>query len=325
MAIKRRRQTSARRPLLSLDDVKLAAELPILWLAALTIPERRWKAFCFRLESIKARLNLFDPTCVANNAGTVIGAGQLHFDARGFALESAAGRSEHHIQILRSRGAGGWKAIPQLHGADQLDAALAGGRGAVLWVAHFCFNALATKKALRLAGYRAWHLSRPEHGFSKSILGIAVFNPIRVGAELEYLAGRIVFDRDKPATATFAAQRLLRNNGILSITAGAWEGQRLAEIDLLGGKLELAVGAPGLARLTGAALLPVFTVRGADESTIRVIIEKPLSIPTDGSMDEALQAAAHQFGDLLASYVRRYPTEWRDWKNLKLAVSRTAG
>jgi hypothetical protein len=325
MAIKRRKQASARRPLLGLDDVKLAAELPILWLAALTIPERRWKTLCFRLESIKARLNLFDPTRVANTAGNVIGARQLRFDARGFALESAAGRSEHHLQILRCRSAGGWKAIPQLHGASRLDAALAGGRGAVLWVAHFCFNALATKKALRLAGYRVWHLSRPEHGFSKSILGIAVLNPIRVGAELEYLAGRIVFDRDKPATATIAAQRLLRNNGILSITAGAWEGQRLAESDLLGGKLELAVGAPGLARLTGAALLPVFTVRGAGESTIKVIIEKPLSIPAEGTMDEALQAATQQFADLLESYVRRYPTEWRDWKNLRLPISRTAG
>ena len=143
-------------------------------------------------------------------------------------------------------------------------------------------------------------------------------NGIRIGAELEYLAGRIVFDRDKPAVATAAAQRLLRNDGIVSITAGAWEGLRLAEIDLLGGKLELAVGAPGLARLTGAALLPVFTVRGPDVNALQVIIEKPLSIPEEANKDEALQAAAQQFGELLENYVLRYPTEWRDWKNLKL-------
>ena len=318
MAIRRRKRTSADRPLLSLDDVKFAAELPLLWLAALTVPERRWKALCFRLESIKARLNLFDPARVATTASKVLGACRSAFDARAFALESAAGRSEHHLQILRCRSPGGWKTTAQLHGAAHLDAALARGGGAVLWVAHFCFNALATKKALCLAGYRVWHLSRPEHGFSKSTLGIAMLNGIRVRAELRYLAGRIVFERDKPATATIAAQRLLKNNGILSITAGAWEGQRLAEIDLLGGKLDLAVGAPGLSRLTGAALLPVFAVRGTGESTIRVIIENPLSIPAEGRMDEALQAAAQQFGDRLEGYVRGYPTEWRDWKNLKL-------
>ena len=208
--------------------------------------------------------------------------------------------------------------MPQLLGATHLDAALADGHGVVLWVAHFCFNALATKKALHLAGHRVWHLSRPEHGFSKSTLGIAALNPIRVRAEIGHLAGRIVFERDKPLAATLAAQRLLRKNGILSITAGAWEGGRLAQIDILGGSLELAVGAPGLARLTGAALLPVFTVRGEGEDTIRVIIESPLAVPAEGGMDEALQDAARQFGNRLENYVRRYPIEWRDWKNLAL-------
>jgi hypothetical protein len=316
--MKRRTQSPARRPLLIWDDAKFALELPLLWLAALTLPERNWRTFCRRLESIKARMRFFDPLPVATIARMAIGHSRPHFDAEGFAIESAAGRCEHHLQILRCSCPGGWGAMPQLLGADHLDAALAAGHGAVLWVAHFCFNALATKKALSQAGYQVWHLSRPEHGFSKSILGIAAFNWIRVGAELEYLAGRIIIEREKPAGATLAALLLLRKNSVVSITAGAWEGQRLAEIDVLGGKLELAVGAPGLARLTGAALLPVFTVRGTHENTIRVIIEKPLSIPAEGDMEEVMEAAAGQFGDLLDSYVRCCPAEWRDWKNLKL-------
>ena len=91
-------------------------------------------------------------------------------------------------------------------------------------------------------------------------------------------------------------------------------------MDLLGGKLDLAVGAPGLARLAGAALLPVFTVRGSADDPIRVIIDKPLSVPAERgmAMDGAVQEAARQFGTLLEGYVRRYPAEWRDWKNLKL-------
>jgi hypothetical protein len=35
-------------------------------------------------------------------------------------------------------------------------------------------------------------------------------------------------------------------------------------------------------------------------------------------MDDAVQDAARQFGALLESYIRRYPAEWRDWKNLKV-------
>lgn len=107
-------------------------------------------------------------------------------------------------------------------------------------------------------------------------------------------------------------------NGVVSITAGDWEGQRLAGVDICGGKLELAVGPPRLARLCGAALLPVFTVRGADQDTIRVVIEPALAVPRDGDADDALQGAAQAFGRLLEHYVMRYPTEWLDWKKLEM-------
>jgi lauroyl/myristoyl acyltransferase len=223
------------------------------------------------------------------------------------------------LQVLRSRSHGGWSATPLLEGAAHLDAALAKGRGAVLWVAHFCFHALATKKALRAAGYPVWHLSRPEHGFSKSRLGIALYNGIRTGAEREHLAGRIVFDRERPGAAGIAAMRVLRKNGILSVTAGDWEGQRLATVQLCGGTLDLAVGAPRLARISGATLLPVFTVRGKDEDTIRVIIGPALPVPQRGDADDALQNAARGFARALEHYVRGYPAEWREWKKLRLA------
>lgn len=318
MPIRRRNRSSAQRPFVTREDVQFAVELPILWLAALTVPEHRWKGLCCRLEAFKSWLRLHDTSSVERIVGKVLGPTHASFDPRGLALESAAGRSEHHLQILRTRSPRGWQAAPELQGVEHLDRALASGRGAVLWVAHFCFNALATKRALGDAGYKVSHLSRPEHGFSKSTLGIALFNGIRVGAETRYLASRIVIDRGNPMAATLAAQRRLRRNEIVSITAGAWEGARLAQVDILGGRLELAVGAPGLARLAGAALLPVFTVRGSPDQSIRVVIEQPLSIPAEGVMDDALLEAARQFGSLLEDYVRRYPAEWRDWKNLKL-------
>jgi hypothetical protein len=305
--------------LFTAEDVRLAVELPILWLAALAVPERRWRSLCYRLESLKSRLRIHDATPVERAAGKVFGPGNPSFDAPAFARRVAAGQTEHHLQILRERSLRGWQAMLELQGAEHLDRALATGNGAVLWVAHFCFNALATKKALGGAGYRVWHLSRPEHGFSKSRLGIALFNGIRVGAEVPHLAGRIIIDRDRPAAATLAAQRRLKSNEIVSITAGAWEGSRLAQVELLGGTLELAVGAPGLARIAGSTLLPVFTVRGPADDTTRVIIERPLSIPAEGGKDEAVQDAVRQFGTLLEDYVRRYPDEWRDWKNLKLS------
>jgi lauroyl/myristoyl acyltransferase len=316
MTIRRRLPESTGRPWLTRGDLAFAAELPLLAILALVLPERRWRRACQHLEALKARLRFFDPAAVARTAAHVLGPSRPDFDATRFALESAAGRSEHHLQILRAAGLRSWKPKLALEGTTHLDEALAAGHGAVLWVAHFCFNALATKVALAQAGYGTWHLSRPEHGFSKSRVGIATVNRIRVRAELAHLAGRIVIDREKPMAATLAAQRILRRNGIVSITAGAWEGTRLADVALLGGTLALALGAPGLARLAGAPLLPVFTLRGADD-VLRVIVESPIAIAR-GDADAALDAAAQRFGERLEDYVRRHPSQWRDWKALKV-------
>ncbi|HEY8245013.1 MAG: hypothetical protein ACHQJ7_06985 [Vicinamibacteria bacterium] len=317
MTIRRRTPHAAPRPWVAREDIAFAAELPVLAAIALALPEPRWQAACRRLETAKARLRWFDPGPVARTAERVLGDGSATFDARGFALDSAAGRSEHHVQILRELGPRGWTPRLTLEGAAHVDEALAAGRGAVLWVAHFCFNALATKKALAGAGHRAWHVSRPEHGFSKSRAGIATVNRLRVRAELRHLAGRILIDRAKPMAATLAAQRVLRRNGIVSITAGAWEGQRIAAVSLLGGTLEVAVGAPGLARLAGARLLPVFTVRERD-GKLRVVVEPPIVVARDDDADAALDAAAQAFAKRMDDYVRRYPAQWRDWKSLKV-------
>ena len=319
--ITRRKRVASERPWVTLKDAKLAIALPLLWAFAVTVPERRWRTLCHRLESIRARVNIKDLECVARAAERVVGGAHASFEGRAFALEAAAGATEHNLQVLRSRSRGGWNPSLHLEGAAHLDSALAAGRGAVLWVANFCFNALATKKALHDAGYRLWHLSRPEHGFSKSTAGIALYNGLRTGAERQQLEGRIVFDRDRPAAAAVGAMRVLAQNGILSITAGDWEGQRIASIDVCGGKLPLAVGAPRFARLAGAALLPVFTVRGANRQTISVVIEPALGVPAGGSSDYALQAAAQAFGRLLERYVRRYPAEWRDWQRLELGAT----
>jgi hypothetical protein len=319
MTIRRRKRAAGGRPWLTREDAKLAVALPPLWVFALTIPERRWRTLCYRLESARASMNGSNLERIGRAAERIVGGSHAPFDARAFALGVAAGATEHHLQVLRSRSRAGWKPTLRLEGAAHLDSALAAGKGAVLWVAHFCFNALATKKALHDAGYRVWHLSRPEHGFSKSRLGIALYNGIRTGAEAQHLAGRIVFERDRPNAAAVAAMRVLAQNGLLSITAGDWEGQRIASIDVCGGKLDLAVGAPRLARLSGAALLPVFTVRGADQEAIRVIVEPALAVPSGGDTDDALQHAAQAFGRLLEQYVRRYPAEFRDWKKLQLS------
>lgn len=57
-------------------------------------------------------------------------------------------RSEHNIQIVRERLVG-WKPEIELYGLEHLEGARNNGYGAVLWIAHFAFNALAAKMVFR--------------------------------------------------------------------------------------------------------------------------------------------------------------------------------
>jgi lauroyl/myristoyl acyltransferase len=208
----------------------------------------------------------------------------------------------------------GWKPGLSLIGTDHIEAALARGRGAVLWVAHFSFNALATKKALSDAGYRVYHISRPEHGFSKTLFGIHVLNWIRIRAEKPYLAGRIVIDRNRPAECMYEAMKLLRQNLLVSITSGAWEGEKVVAAEIFGAELEIAAGAPRLAYSSGSILLPVFTIRRG--KAIDVVIEDPLELQ-GLSRDEYVKAATATFVKQTGKIASLYPEQWRDWEKLK--------
>src|SRR5262249_13135228 len=85
-------------------------------------------------------------------------------------------------------------------------------------------------------------------------------------------------------------------------------------------ELELSTGAPGLAHVADAALLPVFTVRDAGARLIRVIVGPP--IPVDRGVDRktAVADATQRFADRLAPFVARHPLQWRDWEKLRRSM-----
>ena len=314
MAPETRDRAAAERPVFTRQDAWFLLELPLLAAIATLLPETGWRRLCVRLERLKAAIGAFSPARIEAGLRLLRGAATAPEDA----IRVAAARSEHHLQILREL-IRGWSAPIELSGAEHVAAARREGRGAVLWVAHFSFNALAAKKALHAAGFAVAHLSRPEHGFSKSRFGIAWLNPLRIRSELRFLDGRIVIDRDRPAAAMLRAQQRLLDNGIVSITAGAWEGARPARVTIAGAELALSTGAPGLAHVTGAALLPVYTVRDEGSLAIAVIVGSPIPVDRAAGRKPAVAAAAQEFANRLAPYVERHPLQWRDWEKLRRA------
>lgn len=320
MSVRLRKIEAGQRKYFLREDVLFCLELPFLGAVSWLMPERSWKTWCCWIEWIKWRLGFFSTEVVARTATKVLPDLAERDHGRSFALRHAASRSEHHMQILRTYRPGGWNPSLKLEGDENLKRALQAGNGAVLWIAHFSFNALAAKKALAEAGYKVVHLSRPEHGFSKSRFGIRALNPIRVNAELRYLADRIIIDRAVPGGAKRAAGELLAANGIVSITAGAWEGRRVASSNLLGGTFELATGAPALADAFGSALLPVFTIREND-GVLKVIVDRSIDKVQGEDLSERLTKMTQEFVARTEPYILAHPEQWRDWKSLKFVSS----
>jgi lauroyl/myristoyl acyltransferase len=270
-------------PFASGKDLQILAKLPLSAAVAWCVPERWWDGLAERA----ARLETGTLRRTAARMAAVVGADRLPAPAGALARRQLALVRLDQLCYLRSYRPGGWRPELRLEGREHLDAALAAGRGAVLWVVPTVGQWLPTKRTMAEAGYAVHHLSHPSHGFStRSALGRRWLNPIRTGVEDRYLAERVLLGADGGAQAALRRLgTLLRRNAVVSITVGA-AGARPIRVPLLRGSLTVASGAPHLAARTGAALLPVLTVReGRGRFLTR--IEAPLPMPATGPIDAA--------------------------------------
>lgn len=238
--------------------------------------------------------------------------------AENFAQDLKACVYEMRMQDLRAWRPGGWRPKMQLEGEEHLLKALSGGKGAVLWLAPFVFNSGPTKIVLHQRGHKVSHLSSLRHGFSETRFGVGVLNRIRCVPEDRYLAQRIVFDRNAPATAMRRMMRALKAGEVVSIVAASTEGSEMVKGTIFGGRLPVAVGAPRLAGSTGAPLLPVFTVRDP-KLGFRIVIEAPIAVDADRAASENSVAATAEFLRRSESWVRQYPEQWRAWSKWRPA------
>jgi lauroyl/myristoyl acyltransferase len=228
-------------------------------------------------------------------------------------LRFAARYYEEHMQVFRSfRPGGEWSPAFRVEGFEHVNDALHAGKGAILWVADFAYSSLLTKMALTQAGLWVNHLSRREHGFSRTRFGMRFLNPLQVMAENRYLNDRLVMD-DYPESQLRPMLGCLHRNEVVSITAGNWARQTV-QTRMFDGMLELAMGPARLSMMSGAALLPVFLTPGDDRS-YDLCIEAPLKAVDGASREDALEEMAGRYATLLAGYVRRFPELWRGWRS----------
>lgn len=297
------------------SDIAVSLSLLGLWPLAWCLPSRSWHRISRLVTEAKAVLLRSYFPSLAPTTRLAFPHETSDFLTR-IDRELDANRRELRMQILRKNAPWDWQPDIDLEGTAYLEDALQAGRGVVLWMSHFVYCGFMAKIALYNAGYDVTHLSRPEHGFSKTKFGISVLNPLRCRVEDPYLHARIVINKSTMHATMRRMIDALKDNGTVSITAGAWEGRQIVSAPMFAGHLRLATGAPGLAWSAGAPLLPVHGFRAEEGQRFQVVIDKPLDIDRSLAKRAFVQSAALQYVDRVKPFVGKYPGQWRGWSGL---------
>lgn len=214
------------------------------------------------------------------------------------------------LEILRDYWPGGWKPKTRLIGEEHLKAALAKGKGVILWTCNFTHTSLPFYKALAGAGYPLSILMHGTHGFSDTRFGIRFLNPVRVAVESRYVKENCLIGKDGAGPAIRQLIRNLSDNECVYI-ATLQSGKHVSERSCLGGHIRLAKGGPSLALSTGATLLPAFAVP-VGPSSFEIHVEPPLQSDANDD-DQKQEDMVSAYVPILERYVRNWPHLWRGW------------
>lgn len=290
-------------PLFVAKDLLQPAAMLALGLIAWSTPERFWSVFGRPLGFLTACLHPRRTRSAIREIKLALGERKTRLSPSLLEIRFRADKLEERLQLLREYRPDGWRPQIRVVGREHIERALDRGHGAILWVC--LMHELVTKKALHQAGFSISHLSTFRHGFSNSHFGLRVINPLLISIENRYLDERIVIRLGDSLSYIRKLERKLRNNGLITISAGTG-GYRTLELPFLNGRTCLATGPPNLAMTTRAALLPVFTVRRGPRD-FETLIEPPLEPEARSDRLEAVECMLRQYVNSMESYVARYP------------------
>ncbi len=285
---------------------------PVFALPAWLLPDRYWPALARVLSPMAIGDLTKDPAATAEAIRKTLGMRLPDLPAKTILRDMGAEGIFTFFQVLKCYRPDGWEPAIRIAGFEHVKAALAGGRGAVLWVSHAFHGHLGAKIGFRRAGLDVVHLSTPAHGFSATKFGVRYLNRMQTRIEDRYIAERVMLPLQGQNAALQILAKRLKANRVVSITGQRGTG-RTVDARFLDGTLPLAPGAPAIAQMTGAKLLPVFAFRAAD-GNVEVTVEPEIVL--EGARDAAIAAAVQTFARRSEPFVLRYPGQWLSWVQL---------
>ena len=202
--------------------------------------------------------------------------------------------------------------LVEIRGREHLDAALAGGKGAILCSAHFgsydCAFSLLNASGFPVTSIGRWWWNYPPGGSSAvrrmwDFVFARRVHRHRQRPNIEPWPGRV--------QVAVQAAAVLRGNEVVTICSEAppldAELNRTVEVPFLGRQARFLPGVVTLARLTGAPVLMVFVHRLADYRHQVLEISPP--VPMDGETATAFERCAAA----MDAAIRAHPAGWDFW------------
>ena len=184
-----------------------------------------------------------------------------------------------------------------------LDEAFAKGKGVLIITAHFG-NWELMAATLRIKGYPGVTVGRRIYFYKYD----EYLNYLRRTQDVN-----VIYRDESPRKIL----KVLRENRIVGIVADqdvdSVEG---VFVNFFGMKAYTPAGPAALAKVSGAALVPVFIIRKNGRHTL--MIEKPITLDDTGDKEKDIVTNTQKWSMVVESYIRRYPEQWvwmhRRWK-----------
>lgn len=187
----------------------------------------------------------------------------------------------------------------KVDGIDNLNEALAKGKGVVILSAHIGNWELGAT-VLSLTGFPTAavvlsHKHKKINDFFLDQRRMCKVEPIEIGISLK------------------SCYRVLKSNGILALLGDRDFTRNGIMLDFFGRRTLIPKGPSVFSYRIGSAIVPTFMIREPDD-TFRLVFEKPIYPDTSMEEGNALKSLTEMCTIAIESYIRRYPDQWYAFK-----------
>lgn len=187
------------------------------------------------------------------------------------------------------------RSMVDVNGLDNLEAALARGKGVIFITAHFG-NLDLVGQTFALNGY---NVTTPAEHVKPEVLFQEI---VKVRAS----KGLKIIPVDGPLLALV---RALRKNEIIGLAADLDVTRSGIQVKFFDAEARLPDGYAQLALKTGATIMPAFSIRQPD-NRFAAFAEPPIQLTGTGDFDKDVRCGVEQIARVMEKWIAEYPDQW---------------